>query len=174
RDLHRLGHRLRSALPPAPDVRIPIPDPRDPGERDHRRLLRLASALSSRTLPDSDPRHGLRLLLQHRPRAVGGRRPVRRAAAEGVRRQLRADGQPHLPRLSAGPGRHLLLPRNEGQAAAGVAGMPNFPTSIWTTLLSLREDPERVRDLVVRRYRQPIYDFVRRQNLSHEDAEDLT
>jgi RNA polymerase sigma-70 factor (ECF subfamily) len=52
--------------------------------------------------------------------------------------------------------------------------MPNFPTSIWTTLLSLREDPERVRDLVVRRYRQPIYDFVRRQNLSHEDAEDLT
>jgi RNA polymerase sigma factor (sigma-70 family) len=50
----------------------------------------------------------------------------------------------------------------------------NFPTSIWTTILSIREDPERVRDLVVRRYRKPVYEFIRRQNLSHEDAEDVT
>lgn len=52
--------------------------------------------------------------------------------------------------------------------------MANFPTSIWTTILSIRENPDRVRDLVVRRYRQPVYDFIRRQNLSHEDAEDVT
>lgn len=52
--------------------------------------------------------------------------------------------------------------------------MAAFPSSIWTTLLSLRENPERVRDLVVRRYRQPIYEFVRRQKFSHEDAEDIT
>lgn len=52
--------------------------------------------------------------------------------------------------------------------------MPTFPSSIWTTLLSIRQDPERVRDLVARRYQQPIYEFVRRQRLSHEDAEDVT
>ncbi len=52
--------------------------------------------------------------------------------------------------------------------------MAEFPSSIWTTLLSVRQEPDRVRDLVVRRYRQPVYDFIRRQNLSHEDAEDVT
>src|SRR5258706_12565784 len=52
--------------------------------------------------------------------------------------------------------------------------MGNFPSSIWTTILSIREDPERVRDLVVRRYRQPVYDFIRRQGIPHEAAEDVT
>ena len=52
--------------------------------------------------------------------------------------------------------------------------MGDFPTSIWTTILTIRKDPDRVRDLVVRRYRQPVYDFIRRQSLSHEDAEDVT
>ena len=52
--------------------------------------------------------------------------------------------------------------------------MTEFPSSIWTTILSIRKDPRRVRELVVRRYRQPVYDFIRRQNLSHEDAEDIT
>ena len=52
--------------------------------------------------------------------------------------------------------------------------MAEFPSSIWTTILSVRQEPDRVRDLVVRRYRQPVYDFIRRQNLSHEDAEDVT
>jgi RNA polymerase sigma factor (sigma-70 family) len=52
--------------------------------------------------------------------------------------------------------------------------MAEFPSSIWTTLLSVRQEPDRVRDLVVRRYRRPVYDFIRRQNLSHEDAEDVT
>lgn len=52
--------------------------------------------------------------------------------------------------------------------------MTEFPSSIWTTLLSVRTNPTSVRDLVVRRYRQPVYDFIRRQGLSHEDAEDIT
>jgi RNA polymerase sigma-70 factor (ECF subfamily) len=52
--------------------------------------------------------------------------------------------------------------------------MTEFPSSIWTTLLTVRKDPGRVRDLVVRRYRQPVYDFIRRQGLPHEDAEDIT
>lgn len=52
--------------------------------------------------------------------------------------------------------------------------MADFPTSIWTTLLSIRTNPDHVRDLVVRRYRQPVFDFIRRQGLPHEDAEDVT
>jgi RNA polymerase sigma factor (sigma-70 family) len=52
--------------------------------------------------------------------------------------------------------------------------MTDFPSSIWTTILSIRKDPSRVRDLIVRRYRQPVYDFIRRQGISHEDAEDIT
>jgi RNA polymerase sigma-70 factor (ECF subfamily) len=49
-----------------------------------------------------------------------------------------------------------------------------FPTSIWTTLRAIRNEPERVKDRVVRHYRGPVYEFLRRQKLSHEDAEDLT
>jgi RNA polymerase sigma factor (sigma-70 family) len=49
----------------------------------------------------------------------------------------------------------------------------NFPSSIWTTLREIRKEPERVKDEVVRRYHSPVYEFVRRQGLAHEDAEDL-
>jgi len=49
-----------------------------------------------------------------------------------------------------------------------------FPSSIWTVILSVKDDPERVKDLVVRRYRDPVYEFLRMKGLSHEDAEDVT
>ncbi len=49
----------------------------------------------------------------------------------------------------------------------------SFPSSVWTVLLEARKDPEKVKDVVVRRYRQPVYDYFRRQGLGHEDAEDL-
>jgi len=49
----------------------------------------------------------------------------------------------------------------------------NFPSSIWTTIRAIRKEPERVKDEVVRRYRTPVYEFIRRQGLTHEDAEDL-
>lgn len=49
----------------------------------------------------------------------------------------------------------------------------NFPSSIWTTIKALRKEPARVKDEVVRRYRDPVYEFIRRQGLPHEDAEDL-
>lgn len=49
-----------------------------------------------------------------------------------------------------------------------------LPTSIWTVILSIRQDPERVKDMIVRRYRQPVYDFIRMKGLNHEDAEDVT
>lgn len=48
-----------------------------------------------------------------------------------------------------------------------------LPSSIWTVILSVRQDPERVKDLVVRRYRQPVYEFIRMKGLNHEDAEDV-
>jgi RNA polymerase sigma factor (sigma-70 family) len=50
----------------------------------------------------------------------------------------------------------------------------NFPSSIWTTIRAIRKEPERVKDEVVRRYRAPVYEFIRRQGLTHEDAEDLS
>ena len=40
-------------------------------------------------------------------------------------------------------------------------------------MLSLRDDPERIKDLVVRRYRDPVYQFILRRVPRHEDAEDL-
>ena len=49
----------------------------------------------------------------------------------------------------------------------------DFPSSVWTVLLEARRDPERVKDLVVRRYQTPVYEYLRRQGLRHEDAEDL-
>lgn len=49
-----------------------------------------------------------------------------------------------------------------------------LPSSIWTVILSIRQDPERVKDMIVRRYRQPVYDFIRMKGLNHEDAEDVT
>ena len=50
----------------------------------------------------------------------------------------------------------------------------NFPSSVWTVLLEARRDPEKVKDVVVRRYQQPVYDYMRRQGMKHEDAEDLS
>src|ERR1043165_1808720 len=47
------------------------------------------------------------------------------------------------------------------------------PSSIWTGSLSVKNDPERVKDLVVRRYREPVVEFLRMKGLSHEDAEDV-
>jgi RNA polymerase sigma-70 factor (ECF subfamily) len=49
----------------------------------------------------------------------------------------------------------------------------DFPSSIWTVILSVKDDPERVKDLVVRRYREPVYEFLRMKGLVHEDAEDV-
>lgn len=49
-----------------------------------------------------------------------------------------------------------------------------LPSTLWTCLLEIRTDPERVKDLVVRRYREPILRFVLRQGLSEPDAEDVT
>lgn len=40
--------------------------------------------------------------------------------------------------------------------------------------MQIRKDPERVKDSVVRRYREPIYEFIKRQGFKHEDSEDLT
>lgn len=48
-----------------------------------------------------------------------------------------------------------------------------FPSSVWSAILSVRQDPDRVKDLIVRRYRDPIVEFARRQGLPHEDAEDV-
>jgi RNA polymerase sigma-70 factor (ECF subfamily) len=50
----------------------------------------------------------------------------------------------------------------------------SFPSSIWTTILSLRNDPEGVKETVIRRYREPVFEYIRRQGIRHEDAEDLT
>lgn len=50
----------------------------------------------------------------------------------------------------------------------------NFPSSVWTLLLSIKHDPERVKEQVVLRYREPVYEFIKRRIPKHEDAEDLT
>ena len=52
--------------------------------------------------------------------------------------------------------------------------MLQFPTTVWSAIRSIRHDPDQVKDLVVRRYRDPVYQFVRKQGLPHEDAEDVT
>jgi RNA polymerase sigma factor (sigma-70 family) len=51
--------------------------------------------------------------------------------------------------------------------------MSDFPSSIWTRIIEFKKDPAQVKDQIVRRYRHPVYEFVRRQGVSHEDAEDL-
>ena len=48
-----------------------------------------------------------------------------------------------------------------------------MPSTLWTTILQFHSDPERVKDFVVRRYRQPVVEFSRLQGLSEEDAEDV-
>jgi RNA polymerase sigma-70 factor, ECF subfamily len=49
-----------------------------------------------------------------------------------------------------------------------------MPSTLWTAILEVRNQPDRVTDLIVRRYRQPIHDFALQQGLPHEDAEDVT
>lgn len=49
-----------------------------------------------------------------------------------------------------------------------------MPSSIWTIILAkIHESPEEVKDLVIRRYQKPIYEFARLQRFGHEDAEDI-
>lgn len=48
-----------------------------------------------------------------------------------------------------------------------------MPSTMWTTILQFHSDPERVKDFIVRRYRQPVVEFSRLQGLSAEDAEDV-
>jgi RNA polymerase sigma-70 factor (ECF subfamily) len=50
----------------------------------------------------------------------------------------------------------------------------SFPSSVWTLLLSIKHNPERVKEQVVLRYREPVYQFILRRLSRHEDAEDLT
>ena len=49
----------------------------------------------------------------------------------------------------------------------------HMPSTMWTTILAFHRDPERVKDFVVRRYRQPVVEFARRQGLKDQDAEDV-
>lgn len=49
----------------------------------------------------------------------------------------------------------------------------HLPTTVWSTLLKVRREPDRVKDLVVRRYRQPVYEFALQRGLPPEDAEDV-
>ena len=49
----------------------------------------------------------------------------------------------------------------------------HLPTTVWSTLLKVRRDPARVKDLVVRRYRQPVYEFALLRGLEPEDADDV-
>jgi sigma-70-like protein len=49
----------------------------------------------------------------------------------------------------------------------------HLPTTVWSTLLKVRRDPARVKDLVVRRYRQPVYEFALQRGLPPEDADDV-
>jgi RNA polymerase sigma factor (sigma-70 family) len=49
----------------------------------------------------------------------------------------------------------------------------HMPSTMWTTILQFHSDPDRVKDFVARRYRQPVVEFARMQGLSLEDAEDV-
>jgi RNA polymerase sigma-70 factor (ECF subfamily) len=44
---------------------------------------------------------------------------------------------------------------------------------MWTCILQFRSNPDRVNDLIVRRYSQPLQAFARHLGLSHENAEDV-
>jgi len=44
---------------------------------------------------------------------------------------------------------------------------------MWTCILQARSDPARVQEMVVLRYRRPLYEFARQAGLRHEDAEDV-
>lgn len=49
-----------------------------------------------------------------------------------------------------------------------------MPSTIWTTILDYRRDPEKAKEMLARRYHRPVYEFNLRQGLSPDDAEDLT
>ena len=48
-----------------------------------------------------------------------------------------------------------------------------MPSTMWTTILQFHRDPERVKDFVARRSREPVVAFARRQGLKEEDAQDI-
>ncbi len=48
-----------------------------------------------------------------------------------------------------------------------------LPSTMWTCILEVRSDPDRVNDLIVRRYSQPLQAFARSIGMSHESAEDV-
>jgi len=75
--------------------------------------------------------------------------------------------------LTAGIGRASGIRERSSRARSKILDTLNYPTTIWTRILEVTKDPEVVKDLVVRRYRPPVYDYGRRQGLSHEDAEDV-
>jgi len=48
-----------------------------------------------------------------------------------------------------------------------------MPSTPWSTILQFRANPDKVRDLLIRRYRQPVVEFTILQGLSPHDAEDV-
>lgn len=49
----------------------------------------------------------------------------------------------------------------------------HMPSTMWTTILQFHQDPAQVKDFVVRRYREPVVAFAKRQGLKEQDAEDV-
>ncbi len=80
------------------------------------------------------------------------------------------DGRPEgaADLRSGGKDGTILVPRRS------IVGPMSFPSSVWTVLLSIKHDPERVKEQVVVRYREPVYQFILRRVTNAEDAEDLT
>lgn len=48
-----------------------------------------------------------------------------------------------------------------------------LPSTMWTMIRQVREHPERVNEVLVARYRAPLYAFARYLGLKHEDAEEV-
>lgn len=49
-----------------------------------------------------------------------------------------------------------------------------LPSTMWTAILEYHREPEKVKELLYRRYQKPVFEFALRQGLSREDAEDVT
>lgn len=49
-----------------------------------------------------------------------------------------------------------------------------FPSTIWTVIRKAKDDPKGARELVIRRYWEPILQYARMKGLASDDAEDLT
>jgi RNA polymerase sigma factor (sigma-70 family) len=49
----------------------------------------------------------------------------------------------------------------------------DFPSTMWTSIRKIRQEPARIKDLVVRKYREPIFRFALQQGLPEPDAEDV-